>query len=423
MSDALRAPKGTRDLLPPESEAYRSVLESLQRRARLAGYRDVQTPLFEDTGLFERGVGGSSDVVAKEMYSFTDRGGRPITLRPEGTAGVVRAVLQAGLHRGPLPVKLQYAGAYFRYERPQAGRYREFRQFGVEALGTSDPALDAEVVWLGARALADAGLTGVSLLVNSLGDPACRPGYDARLRAFLAGLPLDPPTRQRAELNPLRVLDDKRPEVAELLVDAPRIIDALCADCRVYDGEVRAILTDLGVPLTDAPRLVRGLDYYTRTTFEYVHEGLGAQSAVGGGGRYDGLAQTLGGPALPGIGLALGLDRLLLALRAEHHLPAEAPRCAVFAVSVGDAARRELIRLVAALRDAGVPADFSYGTGGLKGALRAADRSGARLAVLAGPEDLAAERLQVKDLVTGAQTAVGIMAALAEIVRRVGELA
>lgn len=423
MSDTLRAPKGTRDLLPPEAEAFRSVLESLRVRARLAGYRDVQTPLFEDTGLFERGVGGSSDVVAKEMYSFTDRGGRPITLRPEGTAGVVRAVLQAGLHRGPLPVKLQYAGAYFRYERPQAGRYREFRQFGVEALGTSDPALDAEVVWLGARALADAGLTGVRLLVNSLGDPACRPGYDARLRTFLAGLPLDPPTRQRAELNPLRVLDDKRPEVAELLVDAPRIADALCADCRAYDREVRAILTDLEVPLTDAPRLVRGLDYYTRTTFEYVHDGLGAQSAVGGGGRYDGLAQTLGGPALPGIGLALGLDRLLLALAAEHHLPSEAPRCAVFAVSVGGAARRELIRLVAGLRDAGVPADLSYGAGGLKGALRAADRSGAGLAVLAGPADLAAGCLQVKDLRTGAQAAVGLGRALPEIVRRVKELA
>jgi histidyl-tRNA synthetase len=406
MTGRFTAPRGTYDLVPPSSEEFLRVRDALAAPLRLAGYGYIETPTFEDTALFERGVGETTDVVTKEMYTFSDRGGRSITLRPEGTAPVVRAVLEHGLDRGPLPVKLWYAATFFRYERPQAGRYRHFSQVGAEALGSDDPALDAELIWLATTGYAALGLSGVRLLLNSLGDAECRPVYRERLRAFLRGLDLDEATRRRAEANPLRVLDDKRPEVQAQLADAPLMIESLCDACLHHHAAVQAYLADLGVTYTAEPRLVRGLDYYTRTAFEFVHDGLGAQAAVGGGGRYDGLSEDLGGPPLPSIGWALGVDRTVLALRAERIAAADEARVAVYAVPLGAAAKRRLVPLVAELRAAGVAADLAYGDRGLKGAMKAADRSGAAYAVVVGERDLAAGLAQVKDLRSGDQIGV-----------------
>jgi histidyl-tRNA synthetase len=402
-------PKGTYDVTPgAEFGALLGVREALLAPARLAGYAYAEAPVFEATELFSRGVGESTDVVTKEMFTFSDRGDRSLTLRPEGTVGVLRAALDAGLHKGQLPAKLRYAGPMFRAERPQAGRYRQFQQVGIEALGLDDPALDAEVVALGWQGYARLGLTGVRLLLTSLGDPACRPAYRSALTTFLAGLDLDDDTRRRAQVNPLRVLDDKRPAVQAQLAGAPLMPDALCDPCREHLAAVQAGLDALGVPYEPAPRLVRGLDYYMRTTFEFVHDGLGAQSAVGGGGRYDGLSEAVGGPPLPGIGWALGVERTVLALRAEGLPdPVEAPP-SVFVVPLGAAAKAHAVGLVGRLRAAGVASDLAYGDRGLKGAMKAADRSGARYAVVLGDRDLSAGEAPVKDLRDGGTAAVAL---------------
>jgi histidyl-tRNA synthetase len=412
------APKGTYDVRPPDSARWLEVRGALLVPARLAGYALIDTPIFEDTALFARGVGESTDVVSKEMFTFTDKGGRSLTLRPEGTAGVVRAVVEHGLHHGQLPVKVWYAGPMFRHERPQAGRFRQFQQVGIEALGVDDPALDAEVVALAVEAFRELGLQRTELLLTTLGDRVCRPVYTEQLREFLAGLPLDADTRRRAEVNPLRVLDDKRPEVQALVADAPALVEHLCEECRVHYDLVRAHLTDLGISWHEAPRLVRGLDYYMRTTFELQHPLLGAQSAVGGGGRYDGLSEAIGGPPLPGIGWALGVERTLLALDAEGVHGEPPARCAVFAVPLSEDARRFTVPLIDELRRAGIPTDMAYGGRGLKGAMKAADRSGAALAVVIGAEELATRVVQLKDLSTGEQQAVSADDVVAQVRKR-----
>lgn len=418
---AFTAPRGTYDLLPPDSATHLAVREAIAGPVRRAGYGYVETPGFEHVELFARGVGASTDIVSKEMYTLTTRGGDELALRPEGTASVLRAALQANLHRaGNLPVKLWYSGSFYRYERQQAGRYRHFSQVGAEAIGAEDPALDAELIILAADAYRDLGLTQVRLLLNSLGDAECRPAYRATLQEFLRTLDLDADTRARIELNPLRVLDDKRPEVRRQLAHAPLLRDHLCAACREYHARVRALLTAAGIAFEDDPALVRGLDYYTRTTFEFVHDGLGAQSAVGGGGRYDGLSELLGGPALPSVGWALGVDRTVLALRAEGVAPRLPAGTQVFAVPLGEEARRELFGLVTEARRAGLAADFAYGGKGVKAAMKAANRSGARFAVVAGERDLAEGVVQVKDLASGEQAPVPRADAVAELRRRLG---
>src|ERR1700691_2048722 len=313
-----QAPKGVSEYLPPRGALFGQVRDAFAGSARRACYGEVETAVFEDPAPFVRGVGESSDVVRKEMYSFTDRGGREITLRPEFTAGVLRAVLEHNLHKGPLPVKVFTSGPAFRYERPQSGRYRQFYQFDLEAIGTEDPAVDAETIAVAYDAYQSLGLTQFTLLLNSLGDKNCRPAYRAALQEFLRTLDLDEETRQRIEINPLRVLDDKRPEVREQTRNAPYIVDYLCEDCKTHHDTVRALLTSLNIPFEDAPRLVRGLDYYMRTTYEFDHALLGAQSGIGGGGRYDGLSEDIGGPSLPGIGFAVGLDRIVLVIEAER---------------------------------------------------------------------------------------------------------
>jgi histidyl-tRNA synthetase len=344
------------------------------------------------------------------MYTFADRGDRSVTLRPEGTAGVVRSVIEHGLDRAGLPVKLRYAGPFFRYERPQAGRYRQLQQVGVEAIGVDDPALDAEVIAVADEGYRALGLTGYRLELTSLGDADCRPAYGALLREFLAGLDLDDATRLRAQVNPLRVLDDKRPDVRAQLADVPLLVDHLSPASADHHAAVKQHLDDLGVAYVENPRMVRGLDYYTKTTFEFVHDGLGAQSGLGGGGRYDGLMAVLGGQPLSGVGYGIGVDRTLLACRIEGVAPWSTARCEVFGVPLGGennrAARSRLVVLAAALRRAGVRVDLAYGGRGLKGAMKAADRSGARFALVLGERDLEAGQVGIKDLATGEQSAV-----------------
>ncbi len=415
-----QAPKGVPDYLPPESAEFVAVRDGLLAAARRAGYGDIELPIFEDTALFARGVGESTDVVSKEMYTFADRGERSVTLRPEGTAGVMRAVIEHGLDRGALPVKLCYAGPFFRYERPQAGRYRQLQQVGVEAIGVDDPALDAEVIAVADAGFRSLGLDGFRLEITSLGDDTCRPQYRELLQEFLFRLDLDEATRARAQINPLRVLDDKRPHIRELTADAPVMLDHLSGVAKGHFDTVLAHLDVLGVPYVINPRMVRGLDYYTKTTFEFVHDGLGAQSGIGGGGRYDGLMAQLGGQNLSGIGFGLGVDRTVLALRAEGKPVGEHTRCDVFGVPLGEQAKLELARIGAQLRAAGLRVDLAYGDRGIKSAMRAADRSGARVALVAGDRDIAAGTIGVKDLSTGEQLDIPVDAVIGEVRSRLG---
>jgi histidyl-tRNA synthetase len=411
-------PKGVPDYVPPDSARFVAVRSALLDAARRAGYSDIELPIFEDTALFARGVGESTDVVSKEMYTFADRGNRSVTLRPEGTAGVVRAVIEHGLDRGALPVKLCYAGPFFRYERPQAGRYRQMQQVGVEAIGVDDPALDAEVIAIADAGFRSVGVDGFRLEITSLGDDTCRPQYRELLQEFLFQLDLDEETRKRAELNPLRVLDDKRPEVKAMTADAPVMLDHLSDVAKQHFETVLAHLDGLGVRYVINPRMVRGLDYYTKTTFEFVHDGLGAQSGIGGGGRYDGLMRQLGGQDLSGIGFGLGVDRTLLALRAEGKDVGQTARCDVFGVPLGEQAKLRLAVLAGQLRAVGVRVDLAYGDRGIKGAMRAADRSGARLALVAGDRDIDAGTVGVKDLTTGEQVDMATDSVVAEVLSR-----
>ena len=396
---ALSAPKGVPDYFPPQSAAFYKVRQTMVEQAHLSGFQHIELPIFEDTALFARGVGESTDVVSKEMYTFADRGDRSVTLRPEGTAGVMRSVIEHNLDRGQLPVKLNYFGPFFRYERPQAGRYRQLQQVGVEAIGVDDPALDAEVIALADRSFRALGLSGFRLELTSLGDRNCRPAYREKLQEFLFKLDLDEETRHRAEINPLRVLDDKRPEIQEQLADAPLMLDHLNDECRDHFETVTGMLDDMGVAYEINPRMVRGLDYYTKTCFEFVHDGLGAQSGIGGGGRYDGLMAQLGGQDLSGIGYGLGVDRALLALEAEGiTLDGVESRVDVFGVALGAAAKRTMTTLINDLRKAGISADMSFGDRGLKGAMKGADRAGARFALVLGEQELENGTVALKDL-------------------------
>ncbi len=397
---AFQAPKGVAEYLPPDSADFLAVREGLSAPAIRSGYLYAEVPVFEDTALFTRGVGESTDVVSKEMYTFDDRGGRSISLRPEGTVGVIRATIEHGLDRGQLPVKLWYAGPCFRAERPQQGRYRQFFQMGIEAIGSEDPALDAEVISVAYRGYQELGIKQFRLDLTSLGDKNCRPQYRALLVAFLADLPLDEATRKRAAINPLRVLDDKRAEMIELLKNAPLMKDHLCKECADHFAAVCQHLDDLKIEYTIAPRMVRGLDYYTRTTFEFIHPLLGAQSGIGGGGRYDGLMAELGGQDLSGIGFGLGIDRTLLAIRAEAGT-FKTSGLDLFIVPMGDLARRKALIVADSLRSAGLRVDLSFGDRGLKGAMKAADKSGAEFSLVIGESELTSGALQLKEMSTG----------------------
>jgi len=389
-----QAPVGTRDVLPPESARWERLIALFAGRVGRAGYGLVVSPMFEDVGVFER-VGQATDVVRKEMYDFEDKGGRRIALRPEGTASVVRAWVQ---HRPTLPFKAWYAAPSFRYERPQAGRYRQHHQLGVEALGSDDSDLDVEVIALAWGLYRDVGLTRVRLLLNSLGDAKCRPGYLDALRSYLHEHrdELCDEHKTRIDENPLRILDCKRESCVRVTADAPRMLDYLCDECAAHFSRVRDGLADLGIPFELEPRLVRGLDYYTRTTFEFQAPALeSAQNGIGGGGRYDGLAEQLGGPATPGIGFGIGIERVLLACDAEGTFPTPSSVVDVFVVDVTGAAA---LRLVDELRAAGVRADRAFDGRSMKAQLRLADRSGARLAVIVGEQEAADGTVTLRDL-------------------------
>lgn len=406
MSEMIKGPKGVPVYLPPQSATFLAVRDALSAPARHAGYGYIELPVYEDTSLFVRGVGESTDVVRKEMFTFTDRGDRSITLRPEGTAGVMRAVIESGLDKGQLPVKIWYAGAFFRAERPQHGRYRQLQQVGIEAIGSEDPAVDAEVIALADEGYRSLGLTQYELRITTLGCAECRPPYRALLQDFLETLDLDEETRERARVNPLRVLDDKRPDVQRQLEAAPLQAHHVCEACATHYGLVRTYLDTLGVRYVEWPRLVRGLDYYTRTTFEFDHPLLGAQSGIGGGGRYDGLMAQLGGSPLSGIGFGLGTDRTMLACEAEGLAVGEPSRCDVFLVAMGAEAKRFAVGLAGRLRAAGVRTDMAFGDRALKGSMKAADRSGARFAIIIGDRELADGVLPLKSLATGDQESV-----------------
>jgi histidyl-tRNA synthetase len=383
-------PRGTQDLLPPLSEAVEAVALDAASLARSFGFRRVDTPAFENTELFTRGVGESTDIVTKEMYTFEDKGGRTLTLRPEGTAPVVRAFLG---HRQdlPAPFKAYYVVPMFRHERPQAGRTRQHTQFGVEIIGTPDPAADVEVIVVGHRFLSGRGLQRFALNVNSIGDGRCRPAYREVLIEFLDQRRdrLDPEHRRTYRQNPLRVLDCKDEACRSATEDAPRTIDHLCDDCRRHFEGVKTGLAEEGIEFEIDHRLVRGLDYYTRTAFEFVSEVLGpTQSTLCGGGRYDGLAELLGGESTPGVGFGLGLERALLAMEREG-LELPAPwGTSVFVVALGEEARQEARTLVRALREDGIPAQASLEERPLKAQLRMADRAGATYAAIIGEQEL-----------------------------------
>ena len=399
-----RAPRGTRDLLPPESWTWEAVTRLAMDTFAQAGYAPIETPMFEHTEVFERGVGETSDVVNKQMYTFDDLGGRSLTLRPEGTAPVIRAVLEHGLDRGPLPIKLAYVSPMFRQERPQKGRYRQFFQIGIEAIGTDAPTIDAEVIEIGVRYLREAGVRP-TLLLNSIGhlDGSCRLGYLDALKRFLADHVEDLAEEDRGRLttNPLRTFDSKNEKTQKVLSAAPVITDHLCDACGDHFQDVRTLLDEIGVDYTLDPTLVRGLDYYTRTAFEFIAGELGAQNAVGGGGRYDGLAESLGGRRLPGIGFALGLDRIVLA-RGGSTEPAATP-IDVYVVSLGDEAQREAFKVATRLRSASIGVELDHVGRAMKGQMKDAARSGARWALILGDDELRDASAALKDLTTGEQ--------------------
>jgi len=381
------APRGTHDILPSEQPLWRLVTGEVDRLCSLYGYRPIATPVFEDTALFERTSGEGSDVVHKEMYTFEDKGGRSLTLRPEATAPIARAYLEHGMHRDAQPVKLYTLGAFYRYSAPQRGRYREFWQLSVEAIGSDDPAVDAEVIQLYDELLARLGITNYTLLLNSIGDASCRPAYLERLTAWLDEHEdvLDDEAKQKRATSPLRVFDVKSERVLEALADAPKIGDSLCDECRAHFEAVQAHLENYGVEFELAPTLVRGLDYYTRTAFEFVDEAIGAQSTICGGGRYDGLIEQIGGKATPGIGFGAGIERLLLSLEATG-IEAAPEEIDVFVAVQEAEAKPRALPLVQELRRRGLRADLDYAGRSLKGQLTQAGRLGAKAIVEWGPE-------------------------------------
>lgn len=404
----IQAPKGVSEYFPDRSNLFEHVRDSLIAPAKKSGYQLIELPVFEDTDLYRRGVGESTDVVSKEMYTFEDRGGRSITLRPEGTAGVMRAVIEHGLDRGQLPVKLWYSGQFFRAERPQAGRYRQFYQVGVEAIGIDDPAVDAEVIAIADAGFKSLGLNKYRLEMTSLGDAASRAAHRVDLLKFIAGLDLDEATAERAKINPLRLFDDKREEMKKAMAKAPLLMDYLNVESSEHFNKVLNYLDCLNVSYVLNPRMVRGLDYYTGTTFEFVHELLGAQSGIGGGGRYDGLMQDLGGQALSGIGFGLGVDRVLLAAEAEGVISQDAFASDLYIIPLGEEAKQVALTTAHDLRARGKVVEIAFGDRGLKGSMKAADKAGATYSIVLGESELSTATVDLKHMNSGKSSSVKI---------------
>ena len=404
------APRGTKDILPEQVNAWIWLEDRIRWLCKLYGYEEIRTPTFEHTELFQRGIGEGTDVVDKEMYTFTDRGDRSITLRPENTASVVRAYLQNKLYANAGLTKLFYIGSMFRYDRPQAGRLREFHQFGVEALGEKNPAVDAEIILLAWEFLKSLGLNDLTLKINTVGCPACRPIFKRKLTEYFTEEidELCGDCRRRLEKNPLRILDCKVDGLKDFMDDAPKIETCLCDDCREHFNGVKKLLTAAGVEFVVDNRLVRGLDYYTKTAFEIQYPQLGAQSAVAGGGRYDGLIKEIGGDDTPAVGFAAGLERILLALELQGLLPAPNKKIAAFMVATGSAAENYAFKLMTDLRRRNISVAMDFGKKSMKAQMKQAAKSGAKFALIIGDDEVAASNVTVKNLDNSAQSKLSL---------------
>ena len=402
------APRGTKDILPDSIGQWTYVEGKVREICQRFGYKEIRTPLFEHTELFQRGIGDTTDVVEKEMYTFMDRGGRSITLRPENTAAAVRAYLQNKLYADNALTKLFYIGSMFRYDRPQAGRYREFHQFGVEALGEINPAVDAEIIILAVRFLESLGLKNLELSLNSVGCPKCRPVYREKLQEFFRdkkdGLCED--CQSRYDRNPMRILDCKNEQCQKLSVGAPEITDCLCEECQEHFSKVQAYLKTAGISFKLDPRLVRGLDYYTKTAFEVKYAPLGAQSAVAGGGRYDGLIEEIGGSPTPAVGFAVGLERVLLALEQQKLLPEMSDAVDVFVVALGEAAQTAAFQLLMELRAAGLSAAMDFAGRSMKAQMKQANKANARFVAILGEDEVREGAVTLRDMQASEQEKV-----------------
>ncbi len=398
-----KAVKGTQDILPSVSGKRRFVESTLFDIASKFGFKEIRTPVFEHTELFQRGVGGTTDVVQKEMYTFDDKGGRSVTLRPEGTAGAARAFLEHGLFNEALPQKMCYHINCYRYEKPQAGRWREFDQFGVEVLGTASPAADAEVISLAGEIFAFFGVEGLQLELNSIGCPECRKNYHAALKEYFSARKeeLCPTCQERLDRNPMRILDCKSPICSDIGKDAPVVLDYICDDCRAHFEQVKKYLDAMEIPYTVNPRIVRGLDYYTRTVFEFVSTSIGAQGTVCGGGRYDGLIEELGGTHTPSLGFGLGIGRMLMLLEAQGIEIPEQERCDIYIAPMGEQASYAAAKLCSDLRGAGISAQFDVAGRSVKAQMKFADKLGAAYTVVLGDNELAEGKITVKKMADG----------------------
>ena len=403
MALEIKSIKGTADVLPSESYKWQFVERLFLDTAKLYGFGEIRIPTFEDKRLFIRSVGDTTDVVQKEMYTFTDQGGRELALRPEGTAGVNRAVIESGLINGALPVKLSYALSCFRAEKPQAGRMREFHQLGMELFGSASPSADAEIIAFVNNFFGLLNIQNISLEINSIGCPTCRKEYHAALRAYFESKKdqLCETCLGRLEKNPLRILDCKNPECHEIAKDAPVVLDYLCDDCRAHFEGLKKRLDALNIPYTVNPRIVRGLDYYVRTVFEFVSGDLGAQSTVCGGGRYDGLLGSLGGADQPGIGYAMGVERLLMVMKAQGIEIPEPDPCDLYIGSIGEEAAIRALSLVSSLREEGFSAECDIVGRSVKAQMKYADKIGARYSMILGDNELAENQAKLKNMQTG----------------------
>ena len=410
MALTVHAIKGTQDVLPAQSGRWQYIERRLTETARLYGFKEMRTPVFEFTELFNRSVGDTTDVVQKEMYTFDDNGGRSISLRPEGTAGAVRAFLEHGLHNEALPAKICYLTSCYRYEKPQAGRLREFHQFGVECFGAASPAADGEVIALAASAFDTLGVKNLRLELNSIGCPNCRPKYTQALRDYFTAHAdeLCDTCRGRLERNPMRILDCKSPVCAAIAEKAPYVTDFLCDDCRAHQQGVEAHLNARGIAFVNNPRIVRGLDYYTRTVFEFISSDLGAQATVCGGGRYDGLIEQMGGPSVPALGFGMGLERLLMVMEAQGCLFPEDKPCQVYLAPMGQAASLKATELCGLLRDEGFSAETDLAGRGLKAQMKYANKLGARYTVVLGDEELETKAARLKNMLTGEEREIAL---------------
>lgn len=404
----LKAPRGTYDILPAEAQKWQYIEQIMRQTAASFGFQEIRTPIFEHTELFQRGVGETTDIVTKEMYSFNDKSRRSLTLRPEGTASCARSLIEHRLYGGVMPVKWYYRGPMFRYDRPQAGRYRQFHQFGVEVFGSPDPMLDAEVIILMLEILSRLGLIEYELHINSVGCPVCRQVYREKLIAHLTPRVerLCKDCQKRYQQNPLRVLDCKEAGCQEAATGFPLIIDSLCQECSEHYRELKKTLTSAGVIYRHDDCLVRGLDYYTRTAFEVHIPGIGAQSAIGGGGRYDGLVKECGGPEIPGIGFALGMERILLIMEQLGTLPAPSAVCDVFVVAMEPAYAGMAFELLQELRQAGFSVDKDYNGRSPKAQMKHADRMGASLVLFIGEEEAKKQTITVRQMKDSQQISV-----------------